>query len=55
MKYILGYACQSQVFTELKSHNTTTLKYLTSLAKDNKAKYLKEKSHENLKNLKLLL
>jgi hypothetical protein len=55
MKYILGYPCQSQVFPDLKSHNTSTLKYLNSLAKNQKAEYVKSKAHENLKNLKLLL
>ena len=55
MKYILGYPCQSQVFPDLKSYNTSTLKYLNSLTKNQKAEYVKSKAHENLKNLKLLL
>lgn len=45
MKYIFGYPCQSHVFPDLKSHNTSTLKYIQTLTKDNRIKYIKEKAH----------
>lgn len=55
MKYILGYACKSDIFPELNSNQTATLTYLNTLNKPERIKYVKQKAHSNLLNLKLLL
>lgn len=55
MKYILGYACKSDIFPLLNYNQTATLTYIQTLNKNDRIKYLKNKAHSNLLNLKLLL